>query len=202
MLAKAIQYATEKHQLQKRKHMQVPFIDHPLRVMHYVCQDPQFGGDDMAAIIAVLHDVVEDCTGETDEEREVLYAEITELFEVMTYRPPSRLGDEITRGVHELTNEYTNARYPDLNRKQRKEKEIKRLKGITDRGKIIKLYDRLANLEDTIRCASETQKFTMKFAQESWDLAFALASHDNAYISSRVMSVAYQLKQIVQNAGA
>lgn len=27
MLARAIKYATEKHQLQKRKHMQVPFID-------------------------------------------------------------------------------------------------------------------------------------------------------------------------------
>ena len=103
----------------------------------------------------------------------------------------------LVHGVEELTNEFTKGRYPDLNRAQRKQREINRLKGISDRGKIIKLYDRLANLEDTIRCAAVTKKFTVLFAQESWDLAFALASHDNAYISSRVMSLAYQLKEMV-----
>lgn len=186
MLAKAIQYATDKHLLQKRKHMQVPFIEHPLRVMHYVINDRQYGGCDEAATIAILHDVVEDCAGETNEERQVLYDEITDKF-----------GPDVNQGVYELTNEFTKARHKKLNRLQRKEKEVQRLKGISDRCKIIKLYDRLANLEDTVKCAPETKKFTLIFATESWDLAFALASHDNAYLSSQVMTLAAQLRDMV-----
>ena len=187
MLAKAIAYATKKHALQKRKHLQIQFIDHPMRVMHYIIQDAVYGGNDETATIAILHDVVEDCAdGEQDEHRAPLYTEMTALFST-----------HVRWGVHELTNEYTTGRYPEMNRQDRKDKELERLLCISDRGRTIKLYDRLCNLEDTIRAAKAAPKFTSLFARESWDLAFALATPDNGHVSGRVMTLAAQLRDMV-----
>lgn len=182
-LSKAILYATKKHELQKRKHMQVPFIDHPMRVMHYVIQDPVYGGDDENASIAICHDVPEDCAAsETNEDRLVVYNAILDLC-----------GQYVSHGVYELTNEYTKSRYPKWNRKKRKEYEIKRLLDISDSSRTIKLYDRLCNLEDTIRCSNAHPKFTRLFAKESWDLAYALATPENQRVSGLVMVLATQL---------
>lgn len=186
-LAKAIRYATKKHELQKRKDMQVPFIDHPMRVMHYVIQDTVYGGDDTAASISICHDVVEDCSkDETDEARIVVYHEIEEIC-----------GPSVRRGVHALTNEYTKSRHPKWNRAKRKEMEIKRLLNIDDCFRTIKLYDCLCNLEDTIRCANVHPKFTRLFAKESWDLAYALATPENHHVSGLVMVLATQLTSMV-----
>lgn len=182
-LSKAILYATKKHELQKRKHMQVPFIDHPLRVMHYVIQDAVYGGDDVTASIAICHDVPEDCSeSETDEDRIVIFNEIEEIC-----------GTDVRHGVNELTNEYTKSRYPKWNREKRKEHEIKRLLDISDCSRTIKLYDRLCNLEDTIRCSNAHPKFTRLFAKESWDLSYALATPENHRVSGLVMVLATQL---------
>lgn len=197
-LARAIQYATEKHTGQVRKYTGEPFIRHPLRVMAAVASDREYGGDERAAMIAVLHDVVEDCTeNETDFEREVLYQEILDNF-----------GLSVQIGVVELTNEFTSKRHPKKNRAKRKKLEFERLRGISDRGKVTKLYDRQDNLEDTIRAwevavtkddreALKQRKFNETFARESWELGFALASHDNAHISGRVMTLAAKLRDMV-----
>lgn len=185
-LAQAIKYATEKHQNQRRKHIQRPFIEHPITVMRYVIMDRIWGNEEWSAMIAVLHDVVEDCTGEKDSQRAVLYTEIKELF-----------GSVIQEGVRELTNEYTKSRYPTLNREKRKKKEIDRLVLISDRGRTIKLYDRLANLEDTIEGANVAPKFTKMFAKESWDLGFYLSDPTNYYIASQVMTLAAKLRDMV-----
>lgn len=185
-LAQAIKYATEKHQNQRRKHIQRPFIEHPITVMRYVIIDRNYGGDEIAAMIAVLHDVVEDCTDESDGERGILYTEINDLF-----------GAPVQQGVHELTNEYTKSRYPDWNREKRKDKEVERLMGISDRGRTIKLYDRLANLEDTIEGANVAPKFTKMFAKESWDLGFYISNPENTYIAAQVMTLAAKLRDMV-----
>lgn len=55
MLAKAIAFASDKHKVQVDKGG-MPYILHPLKVMHYL------KSDDMELMaMAVLHDVVEDC---------------------------------------------------------------------------------------------------------------------------------------------
>lgn len=187
MLAKAIRYATEMHLGKKRKHMQVQYIEHPLQVMQSVINDAQYGGCDVSAAIAVLQYVVEDCCiGTSDTSRNVLYKEITDQF-----------GHDVQHGVFELTNEYTRKRYPGWNREKRKAAELDRLKKISDRGKVIKLYDRLANLQDTIKCSKSHKNFTELFAKESWDLACGLTSMDNTYIASHVMTLATNLRDMI-----
>jgi len=156
------------------------FRDHCMRLLANVACDPVLGDDEDAAIIIVLHDVVEDCTeNETDEERQVLYDEITELF-----------GHNVTIGVMELTDEYTKARHPEKNRRQRKELELERQKGISDRGKRLKLHDRNVNLEDTLA----EEDWNMTYAQESWDLGFNLSDPENFCIASKVLAKAALLR--------
>jgi (p)ppGpp synthase/HD superfamily hydrolase len=184
MLAKAIQYATEKHVGQHRKYMDVEYIQHPLKVMHFVANDKLYGGSEVAATIAVLHDTVEDCTGNTDSERGVLYGEIDNLF-----------GTNVMHGVHDLTNEYVKARYPNWNRKKRKQKEFERLEAVCQRSQIIKLYDRLTNLQDTLHCAEEGRGFNKMMIAESLLLVQALMTPANAYLTSQVSSLASELQE-------
>ena len=188
MLAKAIAFATEQHASQTRKYTPVPFITHPLRVMHYVIQDPVYGGDDEAAAIAVLHDVVEDCSvDETDEGRLSLALEIGRQF-----------GLDVELGAVALTDEYTKARYPGLNRAQRKAAELERLENTSDRNRTIKLYDRLCNLEDMIREVEADRGFARLYAQESWELALALSTVENQYVSNRVFELAAELRDLTK----
>ena len=58
---KAVQYATEQHANQTRKSTDIPYICHPLGVASLVIES---GGDEDQAIVALLHDVAEDCGGE------------------------------------------------------------------------------------------------------------------------------------------
>ncbi|HEY5960819.1 MAG TPA: HD domain-containing protein [Polyangiaceae bacterium] len=60
--AEALSLAHELHAGQTRKASQVPYISHVLGVASTVLE---FGGDEDAAIAALLHDTVEDCGGQT-----------------------------------------------------------------------------------------------------------------------------------------
>jgi (p)ppGpp synthase/HD superfamily hydrolase len=176
MLAHAIQYATTAHKGQMRKHLNIPFIEHPMQVMRLVIQDIVYGGKTKPATIAILHDVVEDCTGDSDEDRAILFNQIKTLF-----------GKKVCEGVAELTNVFTKGRYPQLNRAQRKGHEVQRLTQISERGKVIKLYDRLVNLTDAIN--SNTPKFTPQYASESWNLVMALINSNNEHVAEQVISL-------------
>ncbi len=54
----ALQFSATVHQGQFRKGTQVPYISHPLAVASIVLE---YGGDEDAAVAALLHDSVEDC---------------------------------------------------------------------------------------------------------------------------------------------
>ncbi len=56
----AFLFAAEKHGLQTRKKTGIPYISHLMSVAALVLEA---GGDEEAAIAALLHDVVEDCGG-------------------------------------------------------------------------------------------------------------------------------------------
>ena len=171
MLAKAIQFAAKKHEYQERKFTGEDYINHPIQVMLGVLNDPVYGSNDFAAAVAILHDVIEDCGSS----REAMYLEIDEKF-----------GPGIASAVYALTNEYTSERHPQLNRQERKAREVKRLAKLDDLEKTIKAYDRLANLKDTLAnlkdtlaCSKEEFKFARKYSLESIELAKALITDEN-----------------------
>jgi hypothetical protein len=56
----AVRYAADAHGDQVRKGTEVPYVSHPLAVAALVLE---YGGDDVQATAALLHDVVEDCGG-------------------------------------------------------------------------------------------------------------------------------------------
>ena len=185
-LAKMIRYASVKHQNQKRRTGRPYFRDHCLALLEGVCNDWTYGDDEIAHLIILGHDIVEDCTeNDTDEERQVLYTEIRDLF-----------GSDVAVGIGELTNEFTKKRYPDMNRRKRKAAELKRLRGISDRGKVLKLYDRRINLQDMV----DVEDRNITYAQESWDLAFALGSQNNHQVSILVTTLAARLRDRKANA--
>ncbi len=125
-LIEAIRFATKAHEGQMRKCGKLPFISHPLSVMHYVACLPN--STENMVIAAVTHDCIEDC--------DVTESNIQDLF-----------GMNVASIVIELTNVYTKEAYPHLNRNKRKDLELKRIKGTSKEAKTIKLADRLHNLE-------------------------------------------------------
>lgn len=65
-LFKAITFASEKHEGQFRKGVEVPYITHPLRVAERLIR---IGCSEELATAAVLHDVVEDTSATLDQVR-------------------------------------------------------------------------------------------------------------------------------------
>lgn len=178
-LLQAIRYANQKHKGQYRKKNGRPFITHPLEVMCLIANDDKYGGEETAAIIAVLHDVVEDCSGnDHDVSRNDLYVEIKEMF-----------GAVVVSGVRDLTNEFTHLRHPDINRADRKTKEVQRLRGIPHRSMTIKLYDRLVNIQDTV----QSKDWNITYAIESWLLASEVADADTYHIAVKILRLAAQI---------
>lgn len=180
-LLQAIQYATKKHKGQYRKKNGRPFITHPLEVMCLIADDSRYGGNETSAIIAVLHDVVEDCSdNDSNDSRNDLYDEIAKMF-----------GLSVFAGIRDLTNEYTHFRYPNMNREARKEAEVKRLLETSHWSKTIKLYDRLVNIQDMV----SDKDWNMTYAKESWLLASELARPDTYHIAVKILRLAAKIIQ-------
>lgn len=180
-IQEAIDYAREAHKGQVRKNNgRDYFDDHCLRLFHRLSDDPVYGHDMTAKLVIILHDVVEDCSGgDTDELRQVRYDEIQEKF-----------GGMVAGGVRELTNEYTKLRYPEWNRRKRKDNELLRLSLISERGRTLKLYDREINLQDSISDGD----FNKGYAQESWSLAFHLSGSETYNQAVKVMALAAAIR--------
>lgn len=194
-LAQAIQLAKEAHAGQVRKYNGEPYINHPIRVMNAVALDDKFGGDEETLIAAVLHDVLEDCPGVMTSFGAVGIQLVYDKFDI-----------SVGSIVHELTNRFTKEYYPDLNRRRRKELEFKRLAGISDLGKVIKLYDRIDNLRDFFNLHPTTLEpyvvsdpemrgFGKTYARESWELMMAIWDDPSrAHISTQLATLAARLR--------
>lgn len=130
LISRALDLATKAHAGQKRKHYDMPFIVHPIRVAGYVAAH-EIGKEESHIAIALLHDVVEDT--------ERSYQDIFDLF-----------GMYVAFGVKQLTNLYTKKNCPDWNRKKRKQREHERLSLCDHPIKVIKLCDRLDNIYDFV----------------------------------------------------
>jgi (p)ppGpp synthase/HD superfamily hydrolase len=177
-LAQAIQFAHLCHAGQRRKYIDEPYINHPVRVMQSVACDDNFGGNQEMSMAAVLHDVIED-------------TDVGDLG--------ADWGENVVKWVNELTNEFTKENYPSMNRRQRKAAEIGRIAGISLEAKVIKLYDRIDNLRSWfypgLRWTDDMEGFGRLYADESWNLILALKDPRLNYLTAQAFSLTKALKE-------
>lgn len=119
---KALEFATYKHRLQRRKgYQRLPYINHPITVTGLLKQFDENDPELLAA--ALLHDVLED-TNSTEEE-------IIQHF-----------GKHVTEIVLEVTDDMS------LLSQQRKELQLIHASSLSDEAKKIKIADKTANILD------------------------------------------------------
>jgi (p)ppGpp synthase/HD superfamily hydrolase len=117
-------FAAEKHRSCRREDADAtPYINHPLRVAQILSES---GVDDVEVVIAaILHDTIED----TDTSPE----EVAQRF-----------GPVVARLVAEVTDDKS------LEKQDRKDRQVTSAPHKSDGAKLIKLGDKLSNLEDLI----------------------------------------------------
>ncbi len=144
LLEQVTAFATKAHGDQQRKYSTVPdeltgesrpesYIAHPIRVMK-TCKKYSTSASLLAA--ALLHDVLEDTTTSKEEIQD-------HLLMIMNKKET----DHTLLLVTELTDVYTKAAYPELNRRRRKAKELDRLSTISPEAQTIKYADIMDNVK-------------------------------------------------------
>ena len=125
LIIKALMFAAHKHRDQRRKDIDAsPYINHPISLVDVLYREG--GVDDVVVIVgALLHDTIED----TD----TTPAELTAEF-----------GSEISSVVLEVTDDTS------LDRATRKQMQIERAAQVSDKAKLIKLADKICNLQDML----------------------------------------------------
>lgn len=142
-------FADQAHGEQMRKYTPERYIVHPIQVME-ICSEYTNNITILAA--ALLHDVLEDTpTGE----KEVLAF----LLEIL----PEAQAKRALQLTVELTDQYTKAAYPQLNRRARKEKEHERSAQTSPDAQTIKYADIISN---SIDIAKHDKHFGPKFLWE------------------------------------
>jgi (p)ppGpp synthase/HD superfamily hydrolase len=121
---KALKFAIEKHSGQVRKYTGEPYVTHPVDV---ACMVLCVGGDLADIIIALLHDVVEDCDCTLDEIE-------------------SHFGMNVRLGVADLTEDFPGAK----NRAERKELYRRQLAAAPSGIQTIKLADLISNVPSIV----------------------------------------------------
>src|SRR5262245_49817150 len=123
LVIRAIEFAAQKHRMQRRKDSDAsPYINHPIALMHVLCID---GGisDTLILAAAALHDTIED-TETTEEEVRITF------------------GDEIAEIVVEMTDDKS------LPKGERKRLQVEHAHLKSREGALVKLADKICNLRD------------------------------------------------------
>jgi guanosine-3',5'-bis(diphosphate) 3'-pyrophosphohydrolase len=132
-LIAALNYAAHQHRDQRRKDEdETPYINHPIALLHIL--NVEAGVTDADVLIgAVLHDVLEDCSGPHQMYIEERRAEIRDRF-----------GEPVLVLVEAVTDDKT------LARDERKHRQVEHAASIPLGAKLIKLADKTANLRDIV----------------------------------------------------
>ena len=139
------------HDKQRRKYNGRPYVTHPARVAAMISIHPEANEDLVCA--AWLHDVLEDTWVHAD------------LLGMM-------FGDSVVSLVQEVTNP---SKSSDAPRRQRKQQDIEHLKQVSRAAKILKLHDRIDNLQEMENAATDFKKL---YSKESLVFAEAIGDVD------------------------
>ena len=130
LILRALEFAARRHRTQKRKgEDQSPYINHPIQVASLLANE---GGerDPVLLTAAILHDVIED-TVDTQEEKEELIKQISELF-----------GEQVLSLTLEVTDDKS------LDKQERKRLQIENAPHKSDNAKKLKIADKIMNIQD------------------------------------------------------
>ncbi|MCX6067383.1 MAG: HD domain-containing protein [Chloroflexi bacterium] len=142
-LLKAIHFSAFKHRDQRRKDQsRSPYINHPITLAETLWT---IGGvrDEATLIAAILHDTIEDTETTPDEIRE-------------------KFGEEVLSLVLEVTDDKS------LPKATRKRLQIEHAAHISPKAKLIKLADKISNLNDLLYSPPHSWTFTRKQKYLLW----------------------------------
>ena len=154
------------HASQKSKYTDAPYWEHPYKVAKLISEEASCLRHDFALEIALLHDVLEDTRITAEEMADY-------LFYGCDYNKLT--AEYICRVVEELTDRYTKTAYPELNRKQRKERENLRLVNAHWISKSVKCADLACNLLDIVEHDTD---FAKLYLQEAETMLFNMPDAD------------------------
>ncbi|MBE7516985.1 MAG: bifunctional (p)ppGpp synthetase/guanosine-3',5'-bis(diphosphate) 3'-pyrophosphohydrolase [Chloracidobacterium sp.] len=124
-ILEAASFAAKKHTAQRRKGPDgEPYINHPLEVASFLANIAEIDDEDIL-IAALLHDTIEDCGVKAEE--------IAENF-----------GDAVASYVSEVSDDRS------LPKARRKELQIEKAPKLSRGAKLIKLADKISNINDVI----------------------------------------------------
>lgn len=145
--SKLLEFVTEWHGDQKRKYTNEPYVNHVVSVAEIA--DTHITDKSLLAVeIGLCHDLFED-TDVTD-------FEFMKSLRECGYGALER--SHIMKCVDNLTDAYTKELYPDLNRKERKAMEAKRLATINPISQSVKYADLIDNTSSIVRYDPEFAK--------------------------------------------
>lgn len=124
IVVRAADFAARKHENQRRKHGDVPYINHPIGVARILTESGVFDADVLAA--ALLHDTLEDTA--------TTRGELVREF-----------GQKIADIVCEVTDDKT------LSKVERKKRQIEHAAELSKEAKLVKMADKLYNVMDVDR---------------------------------------------------
>ncbi|HYC87521.1 MAG TPA: HD domain-containing protein [Chryseosolibacter sp.] len=142
------EFTTEAHGTQTRRYSRDPYIVHPMRVMT-TCRN--YSTDLSMLCAAILHDVLED-TPVTK----------SDLENFLRRLMPGPQAEKTLQLVVDLTDVYTRASFPALNRRARREKEAERLSHTHPDAQTVKYADILDNTD----VAANDPDFARTFLRE------------------------------------
>ncbi len=133
-------FVREAHDGQRRKFVDEPYVNHLIRVSEIT---KQYHAKVPVVAAALLHDVLEDT--------EVSAGELATFLSTVMEASDAQ---QTLKLVHELTDVFTHADYPELNRDKRKSREAERLGKISATAQTIKYADILDNSLDIVKSGS------------------------------------------------
>ena len=122
LIWKALDFAASKHQAQRRKNGDIPYINHPIGVARILWEDGEVR-DPATLAAALLHDTVED-----------------------TDTTPSELSAEFGEHVAQIVAEVTDDK--SLPKIERKRKQVEHARHASVEARLVKFGDKLYNLRD------------------------------------------------------
>ena len=141
--AKAVAFAADKHRNQRRKDAEAsPYINHPIALANVLANEG--GVEDVTVLCAaVLHDTIED-TETTSEEMQAIF------------------GPKVASVVMEVTDDKS------LEKSLRKQRQMEHAPHISKEAKLVKLADKISNLQDIIASPPADWSAERKQAYFEW----------------------------------
>lgn len=177
IVEKVKMFANEAHGSQMRKFANERYIVHPIRVMEIVREYSQ----SLPLLAAsLLHDVLEDT--------KVTSGQLKDFLDSVMEPAES---DRTLNLVTELTDVFTKANYPKLNRRTRRTREAERLAEVSSDAHTVKYADIIDNVLDISKHDTD---FALPYMRESKQLLQHM-TNGNPDLYARAMSVVNQSMQ-------